>query len=70
MQPTLDDPVSNWQSAAFFLTVFGAGPITLLKRWLGHSRITHNGIYADARGPDEVGFAGPMDGQHLELSRK
>jgi integrase len=32
-------------------------PITLLKRWLGHARITTTEIYADACGPDEVAFA-------------
>jgi integrase/recombinase XerD len=32
-------------------------PITLLKRWLGHARITTTEIYADACGPDEREFA-------------
>jgi integrase/recombinase XerD len=43
---------------AFGVGTLQAGvPITLLKRWLGHSRITTTEIYADACGPDEVGFA-------------
>jgi integrase/recombinase XerD len=42
---------------------FGVGvlhssiPITLLKRWLGHARITSTEIYAAACGPEEFAFA-------------
>jgi integrase len=42
---------------------FGVGtlqarvPLNLLQRWLGHARISTTAIYADACGPDELGFA-------------
>jgi integrase/recombinase XerD len=32
-------------------------PLNLLKRWLGHARIDTTAIYADACGPEELGFA-------------
>lgn len=42
---------------------FGVGalqsgvPLTLLKRWLGHARLSTTEIYLDVIGPEEVAFA-------------
>jgi integrase/recombinase XerD len=42
---------------------FGVGtlqagvPLNLIQRWLGHARIETTAIYADACGPEELGFA-------------
>jgi integrase len=32
-------------------------PLNLAQRWLGHARISTTAIYADAIGPEEIGFA-------------
>lgn len=43
---------------AFGVGTLQAGvPITLLQRWLGHSRLSTTAIYATAAGPEEVAFA-------------
>ena len=43
---------------AFGVGTLQAGvPITLLKRWLGHARLSTTEIYADVIGPEELGFA-------------
>lgn len=36
----------------------GGVPITMVKRWLGHSRLSTTEIYADAIGPEEQAIAG------------
>jgi integrase len=42
---------------------FGVGalqagvPITLLKRWMGHARLSTTEIYLDVIGPEEIAFA-------------
>jgi len=42
---------------------FGVGslqsgvPLSLLKRWLGHARLSTTEIYADVIGAEEIGFA-------------
>jgi hypothetical protein len=64
-----DVPVlANFASHCALLAVglrhtFGVGtvqagvPITLVQRWLGHSRLTTTAIYAAAVGPEELEFA-------------
>lgn len=43
---------------AFGVGTLQAGiPITLVQRWLGHSRITTTAIYAAVVGPEEIAFA-------------
>ena len=43
---------------AFGVGTLQAGvPITLLQRWLGHSRLSATAIYATAAGPEEVALA-------------
>lgn len=43
---------------AFAVTALQAGvPINLVRRWLGHSRLSTTEIYADAVGPEERAIA-------------
>jgi len=43
---------------AFGIGTLQAGvPLNLAQRWLGHARISTTAIYADAVGPEEIGFA-------------
>ena len=44
---------------AFAVTALQSGiPINLVRRWLGHSRLSTTEIYADAIGPEERAIAG------------
>ena len=44
---------------AFAVTALQGGvPITMVKRWLGHARLSTTEIYADAIGPEEQVIAG------------
>jgi integrase/recombinase XerD len=46
---------------AFAVTALQAGvPINLVRRWLGHSRLSTTEIYADAIGPEERVIAGRL----------
>jgi integrase len=46
---------------AFAVTALQAGvPINLVRRWLGHSRLSTTEIYADAIGPEEQVIAGRL----------
>jgi integrase len=43
---------------SFGVTSLQSGvPITLVKRWMGHSRLSTTEIYLDVMGPEEVSFA-------------
>lgn len=42
----------------FGLGALQAGvPLTLLKRWMGHARLSTTEIYLDVIGPEEIAFA-------------
>ena len=46
---------------AFAVTALQGGvPINLVRRWLGHSRLSTTEIYADAIGPEEQAIAGRL----------
>jgi integrase/recombinase XerD len=46
---------------AFAVTALQSGiPINLVRRWLGHSRLSTTEIYADAIGPEERAIAGRL----------
>ncbi len=43
---------------SFGITALQSGaPLNLVQRWLGHASISTTAIYADATGPEEMGFA-------------
>ena len=44
---------------SFAVTALQGGvPITMVRRWLGHARLSTTEIYADAIGPEEQAIAG------------
>ena len=46
---------------SFAVTALQGGvPITMVRRWLGHSRLSTTEIYADAIGPEEQAIAGVL----------